>query len=43
MDKLIKVPTVNETVCVGGVCGAAAINKTGLTREQDSIKSVTTA
>jgi hypothetical protein len=40
MDRILKVPELNQTVCVGGVCGAEAINQTGLTAEQDSIKSV---
>jgi len=44
MDKLVKLPSYNETaVCVGDLCGAAAINQTGLTVEQDNITGVKTA
>jgi hypothetical protein len=42
-DKLINLPKQNDTTCVGGVCGEAALNMTGLSREQDNTSSVTTA
>lgn len=42
MDKLLPNTTTGPT-CVGGKCGAAAINATGLTAEQDSIRSVNAA
>ncbi len=43
LDKLINLPKNNDTICVDGVCGEAALNKTGLSQQQDSINSMTTA
>jgi hypothetical protein len=41
MDRIVKVQ--NVTTCVGGDCSAAAVNKTGLTQEQDNIGGVYTS
>jgi hypothetical protein len=42
-DKLLNIHKANDTTCVGGVCGEAALNMTGLSAAQDNTSSVTTA
>jgi hypothetical protein len=41
LQKVLNV--ANATTCVGGDCSAAAVNKTGLTQEQDNIAGVYTS